>query len=191
MSPLQCWAAGCLDGIWPTVCQRTLPTGLRLALGINLHLVSVPNHETYTVPYCKVQSSVKPNPYTSCKYQSETQCIFNVEEHHVTLLILPVSCTQAVLLPQPVYFTNTLCNQSALHLYEIVETPWYFRTVLHLLSAVEVCSISKHRFFLLCFLHACSNSICLDTRKSIYPPVQEPTIPCIDLLFVVIVSVQD
>lgn len=112
---------------------------------------------------------MKPNPYTSCKCQTETQCIFNVEEPHVTLLILPVSCTQAILLTQLVYFTNTYCNQSALHCLKLLKHHGISELVLHLLSAVEICNISEHRFFLLCFLHTCSNSICLDTRKSIYP----------------------
>jgi hypothetical protein len=113
---------------------------------------------------------VKPNPYTSCKCQTETQCIFNVEEPHVTLLILPVSCTPAILLTQLVYFTNTYCNQSALHCMKLLKHHGISELVLHLLRAVEVCNIREHRFFLLCFLHTCSNSICLER---VFTPVQE------------------
>ena len=100
--------------------------------------------------------------------------------------------TQAILLTQLVYFTNTHCNQSALHCMKLLKHTMVFSN-LYCIFLVQLKSVtyqSIDSFYYAFFILVVTQFVWILERM--FTPVQEPSVPCVDPpLFVVIASVQD
>lgn len=108
--------------------------------------------------------------------------VFNTVEHHITWLVIYVVCTQASF--HSVYFTKHSLQPKCSACMKLVKRHEIFQLLLHFFSAVEVCNISRHMFFIRILHTSRSNSTFFILEKKYLPQFWSPCFVVLPLFLV-------
>lgn len=103
-------------------------------------------------------------------------------EHHITWLVIYVVCAQASF--HSVYFTKHSLQPKCSARVKLVEGHDSFQLLLHFFSAVEVCNISRHMFFIRILHTSRSNSTFFILEKKYLPQFWSPCFVVLPLFLV-------